>query len=146
MDQQLRLAGILYIVAGALFIVGAIAAIVIMGGTDEILNITKQERENNAVPGISGLPLNGVLIIAYCVFNIALGLPLIAAGIGVMKLEPWGRMLGILVAGVSLANIPFGTALGIFGLTVLFADEVEPLFDEPVRRRATRPQTRRGGQ
>ena len=98
MDRQLRLAGILYIVAGALFIVGAIAAVLVMGGTDEILSITKLERENNAVPGISGLPLGGVLIIAYCVFNIALGLPLIAAGIGVLKLEPWGRMLGILVA------------------------------------------------
>ena len=70
---------------------------------------------------------------------------MIAAGIGVMRVEPWGRMLGILVSGVNLANIPLGSALGIFGLTVLFADEVEPLFDEPLRRPTTLPQTRRGG-
>ncbi len=46
----------------------------------------------------------------------ALGL---AAGVGLMQRATWARMLAIVLGVISLINMPFGTALGIYTLWVL---------------------------
>lgn len=43
----------------------------------------------------------------------------IAAGLGLLQRQDWGRILAIVFGVVSLINIPFGTALGIYTLWVL---------------------------
>jgi hypothetical protein len=56
------------------------------------------------------------------------GLLGIACGIGLLTFKPWGRILGIIFSAISLIEIPLGTALGIYGLWVLFNKETEALF------------------
>jgi hypothetical protein len=48
-----------------------------------------------------------------------LALPGIAAGYGLLKGRPWGRVLAIVVAVLGLINFPVGTAIGIYALWVL---------------------------
>ena len=43
----------------------------------------------------------------------------IAAGLGLLQRQDWGRVLAIVLGVISLINIPFGTALGIYTLWVL---------------------------
>lgn len=43
----------------------------------------------------------------------------IAAGLGLLQRQDWGRILAIVLGVISLINIPFGTALGIYTLWVL---------------------------
>lgn len=43
----------------------------------------------------------------------------IAAGIGLLTRQSWARLLTILLGGVSLIDMPLGTALGIYTLWVL---------------------------
>ena len=43
----------------------------------------------------------------------------IIAGWALLQREPWGRILSLVVAFISLFNIPLGTALGIYTLWVL---------------------------
>jgi hypothetical protein len=43
----------------------------------------------------------------------------IIAGYGLLQREPWARMLAIIMGVVSLLEMPFGTALGIYTLWVL---------------------------
>ena len=74
------------------------------------------------------LPIIGVAGTALVVFLIAVSLPGLVAGIGLLKGRPWARILGIVVALVNLINIPFGTIVGIYGLWVLFNRETEALF------------------
>jgi len=57
-------------------------------------------------------------------------LPGLIAGIGLLKLRPWARILGIVVAVLYLIHIPFGTIVGIYGLWVLFNKDTERLFAE----------------
>jgi hypothetical protein len=47
---------------------------------------------------------------------------------GLHNLTPWGRILGILVAAVSLLGVPVGTTLAIFLLIYYFKPEVQAAF------------------
>jgi hypothetical protein len=57
-----------------------------------------------------------------------LSLPSIVAGIGLLKFQEWARILATVVGCISLFDIPFGTALGIYTLITLFDDETIGLF------------------
>lgn len=49
----------------------------------------------------------------------------LVAGWGLLQREPWGRTLAIVLGCVSLIDIPFGTALGIYTLWVLLPAQSE---------------------
>jgi hypothetical protein len=49
----------------------------------------------------------------------------IAAGWGLLERQPWARMLAILLGFISLLEMPFGTALGIYTLWVLLPAQSE---------------------
>jgi hypothetical protein len=61
---------------------------------------------------------------------LVLSLPGIIAGIGLLSFKPWARILTIVVSILDLLNIPFGTALGVYGLWVLFNDDGARLFEQ----------------
>jgi hypothetical protein len=63
---------------------------------------------------------------------LALSIPAIIAGIGLMKYQSWARILTIVLSILDLVSIPFGTALGIYGLWVLFTAEGARLFEQRV--------------
>jgi hypothetical protein len=48
--------------------------------------------------------------------------------VGLLKFQPWARVLTIVLCAINLLNVPFGTALGIYGLWVLLNSETEQLF------------------
>jgi hypothetical protein len=76
------------------------------------------------------LPIIGIAGTALVVFLAAVSLPGLIAGIGLLKRRPWARILGIIVAILSLVNIPIGTIVGIYGLWVLFSSETEQILSE----------------
>ena len=78
------------------------------------------------------LPIIGIAGTALVVFLVAVSLPGLIAGIGLLKRRPWARILGIIVAVLSLVNIPIGTIVGIYGLWVLFSKETEQLLESGV--------------
>jgi uncharacterized membrane protein len=48
-----------------------------------------------------------------------------AAGFGLLQRAGWGRMMALIMGFLSLFNMPFGTALGIYTLYVLLATNGE---------------------
>jgi len=58
-----------------------------------------------------------------------LSLPGIVTGIGLLRLRPWARILGIVLSALSLLMVPFGSLLGIYGLWVLLSKDTERLFN-----------------
>jgi hypothetical protein len=65
-------------------------------------------------------------------FLALLGLPKIIGGIGLLKGHEWGRILILVVSFLSLLNIPFGTALGIYSMIILFNPQTVKLFNPQV--------------
>jgi hypothetical protein len=77
------------------------------------------------------LPILGFTGAALGAFMLALSLPGIVAGIGLLKFKPWARILTIVLSALNLMNIPFGTILGVYGLWVMLSDEGSRLFVRP---------------
>ena len=55
---------------------------------------------------------------------------LFAAGWGLMHREPWGRMVAIVAAFLSLFKFPVGTALGIWTLVTLMGYRNQTLYEQ----------------
>ena len=74
----------------------------------------------------------GFVGLAGAAFLIILALPGLLAGYGLLKQRRWGRFLAIVVAVIDLFEIPIGTAIGVYGLWVLTAEEAGAYFAEPL--------------
>jgi len=59
-------------------------------------------------------------------------------GWGLMQREPWARILLLVLAFISLINIPFGTALGVYTLWVLLPGPSQREYDALVATREAR--------
>jgi hypothetical protein len=59
-----------------------------------------------------------------------LGLPGLAAGIGLLARKAWARYLAIVIAVLGMANVPVGTLIGLCAAAVLLQDEASAYFGE----------------
>ena len=72
-----------------------------------------------ATPAAEAISTGAVVIggVVFVILFLAVGLLPLIVGYGFRKRAPWVKPLGILVAIVSLVNIPIGTALGVYTMT-----------------------------
>ncbi len=124
MRDQIRLIGILNVVLGS---IGALIGVVIFlafGGLASAVGF--------GASGDSGIaPASLLAVIGFVVagFIIVLSLPMIIGGWGLMTFKPWSRILMIVVSAINLIHVPFGTALGIFGLIVLLNEQSRQILE-----------------
>ncbi len=104
---------------GALGLVAAIAVLFGIGLPTGIV-ISQGETEAAGILGIIAFFITGFLLL--------ISLPGIIGGWGLYQGRPWGRLVVIILGFLQLLNIPFGTALGIYTLWVLFKDPQPPAF------------------
>ena len=123
MQQHVKILAILNIIWGGMLAVGAVIVFMVMGS---IAGFVSASEESPAAAPIIGAVAFGVAI-----FLLILSAPSIIAGFGLLKYRPWSRILTIILSGLHLLSIPFGTALGIYGLWVLLNSQTEPLFRDP---------------
>ena len=77
------------------------------------------------------VPILGIAGTALALVLLLFSAPGLITGWGLLKLRPWARILGIVLAVIGLINFPIGTAVGIYGLWVLLTKETERLFNVP---------------
>lgn len=122
MQTHLKVLAVLFIVFGALGVVAALGLMAIFGVGAGIVGATGDPDAALAIPiiGITGMALT--------IFLLALSVPGLITGFGLLKLKPWARILAIVLSAINLINIPFGTILGVYGLWVLLNGETERMF------------------
>ena len=76
----------------------------------------------------------GPVFFGLLLFHLVAGIPMTVAGVFLLQLHEWSRLMVIVLSAVNLLNVPFGSALGTYGLWVLLSPETEPLFTDPVLR------------
>jgi len=72
---------------------------------------------------------SAILHFAWIMIGVRAGLA-IAAGWGLMERAAWGRVVAIVAAFLSLLQIPFGTAIGIWTLVTLLGYRNTSLYDQ----------------
>jgi hypothetical protein len=123
MTTHVKVLGVLFIVLNALALCAALFLALGVGVATSIVGQAAPP-EDAAI----ALPIIGVAGTALVVFLLAVSLPGLITGIGLLKFQPWARIVGIVLAAINLINIPFGTAVGIYALWVLLNKETEVLF------------------
>jgi hypothetical protein len=129
MRDHIRIVAYLNIVLGALGVVAALIVLLVFGGVAGIVGL---RNPGHLHAWHVAIPVLGIVGFAIFVLVLVLSLPGIIAGVGLLKLRPWARILGIVLSALNLPGVPIGTALGIYGLWVLLHPETERIFAGPL--------------
>ena len=121
MEQHVKILAVLNIVLGALGVLAALVILIFFGGLAGIAGSTP-DWDADLGAAVLGL-IGGVAFFVVMV----LSAPTLIAGIGLLNYSPWAKTLTMIVSALHLFNVPFGTALGIYGLWVLSKDETAAL-------------------
>lgn len=111
-EQHLKLLGILWIAYAVLHAIGA-AVLLIVANT-----IFGQYSGRHAGFLHPLLQTIGIVVLAKAA-------ACVIAGFGLLERQNWARTLSLIVAFISLINVPFGTAMGIYTLWVFLSPQAE---------------------
>lgn len=128
MDTHVKVLGVLFLALSALGVLFALFILLTLGGAAGVVGAAA-DMEDAAI----ALPIIGITGMALVTVTLALSLPGIFAGWGLLTFKPWARILAIVLSILHLFNVPFGTVLGIYGLWVLLNKDTEPLFTPSAR-------------
>lgn len=125
MATHVKVLGIIHIVFGGLGLLAGIIVLAVFGGLAGLISGSGEGGALAAIPLVGGL--GGII----SVILLVLSLPGLIVGIGLLEFRSWARVAGIVLSAINLLHIPFGTALGIYGLWVLLNRDTEQLFARP---------------
>ena len=125
MANHVKILGAIYIGLSTISLLAALFLAMAVGTASAIVG-TAADPNDAAV----ALPIIGIAGSALVAFLVVVSLPGLIAGIGLLKMRPWARIVGIIVAVLSLLNIPLGTIVGIYALWVLFNRETEQILSD----------------
>jgi len=117
-QQHLNTLSVLWLVVGALNLLGAFAVMVI--GNVVIANIF---RIANPAPPVAVEPFIHAIFTVIGLFIGIKGIFAVGAGWGLLQHASWARTMALVMAFIELIAFPFGTALGIYTLIVLLPQD-----------------------
>ena len=127
MQTHVKVVAVLFIVIGGLNLLAAALFGVGAGIAGMAVGMS------NDPDAAAALPIIGLAGGALVAFLLILGLPPVIVGIGLMKFREWARIAGIVISALLIFHIPFGTAIGIYGLWTLLNSETARLMGEGPR-------------
>jgi len=128
MREHVKILGILNIVMGSLTALGGLVVLLATGSIASLIVMGLQD-SGDADGARFAAPLVGVIGSIIGIFLLALALPAILGGWGLLNYKSWSRILMIVISGLSLLHFPIGTALGIYGLWVLLNEQSRQLLE-----------------
>jgi hypothetical protein len=123
MSSHVRVLAILQIVYASVGLLLGLGVGLLFGGIATIVGFSASLE--NSVVAVPILATIGGLAASIL---IALSLPRLIAGIGLLKHRNWGRILTFVVSVLGMLDFPLGTGLGIYALWVLLHRDTTPLF------------------
>jgi len=122
MEQHVKVVAILNIVCGGLGLLLALVVLLFFGGMAGVVHSDPSPDSDVGVAALGAIGVVGFVAIA------VISVPSVIGGIGLLKFREWARILVIVMSALNLINIPFGTALGVYGLWTLLNDGTRTLF------------------
>ena len=126
METHVKVLAILYLAFAGLSVLFGLTVLFVTGALTYVAGGAAPPGDADlAIPLIR---LAGAVVTFFCV---GWAVPGFVIGLGLLKRRPWARLLGLVMSALSLMYVPFGTALGVYGLWVLFHRDSERLFAGP---------------
>ena len=127
-QRHIQLLAIFWLAMGALNVVGG--AVLLIVGSTFFPHLHDMGAPSDVPTGFLSTIVStiGILVLAKSAFGFL-------AGWGLTQREPWARVLALVLAFISLFNIPFGTAIGIYTLWVLLPGQAQQEYDALVAAR-----------
>jgi hypothetical protein len=120
-QQHIHLLGILWLAISALNVVGGVVLYILANTLfAHMHDLGAPEAPTAFLRPL--LSVVAILILAKAAFGFM-------AGWGLLKREPWARILTLVLAFLALVNVPFGTALGVYTLWVLLPGTAEQEYE-----------------
>ena len=123
METHVKVLAILYLVLSGCMALFALMLMLIFGGASAVVGATAPPED-----AVIALPIMGITGVALAGFSLALAIPGLLAGYGLLKRQNWARILTIILSAIQLLNIPVGTLLGAYGLWVMLSKDTERVF------------------
>jgi hypothetical protein len=116
--------GVLFIVWGVLTTLVGLSTLAL--GVSAVALIASASRGGGGGQVAAGV--TAVVFAALALAAIIWGVVHIAVGVPLRQRKPWARLVALMLGGVDLLLLPYGTALGIYTLWVLLNEEGKSLF------------------
>ena len=124
MTTHVKAVAVLFLILGIFGLMAALGVAMAFGVASGIVGANAEPHDAAIALPIIGL--TGTMLVAYL---LATSLPGLIAAIGLLRLRPWARVLGIVAAVLYLIHIPFGTAVGAYAIWVLVNKDTERLLE-----------------
>lgn len=122
MQGHVRFLAILNIVLGSLGLLVGIGLFFLLGGIGAAVGTAGDANAFLALPILGAI--GGLVFMILFIFSA----PQIIGGIGLLKGQPWARILMIVLSAMNLISVPIGTLTGAYGLWVLLNEETTRMF------------------
>ena len=116
--------GVLFIVWGVLTTLVGLSTLAL--GVSAVALIASASRGGGGGQVAAGV--TAVVFTALALAAIIWGVVHIAVGVPLRQRKPWARLVALMLGGVDLLLLPYGTALGVYTLWVLLNEEGKSLF------------------
>ena len=126
-EQHVRMLGIFWIAYGAITALLGMGCFLAAAIVSNIIRFGGPGGPPHFVPPLLHVIGTAVLFLSMVGF---------LAGWGLINREPWARMLTIVLSFIAMFKVPFGTALGIYGLWVLLPAESEREYEKSSKQSA----------
>jgi hypothetical protein len=121
--SHVELLGVLFIVWGLLTTLVGVSTLAL--GVGAVALITSANRNEG---GQFAAGLTAAIFTALAVIAIIWGAAHVVVGVPLRRRRPWSRIMALMLGSIDLLLLPYGTALGLYGLWVLLHEEGKALF------------------
>jgi len=116
MEGHVKIVAWLHIIYSIFYVlIGALIMLILTGA-----GFISQDKTAFLITGGVGAFVAAILCI--------IAVPGIIAGVGLLKMKPWARILAIIVGALHLLSFPLGTAIGVYTIVVMLNDGVTAMF------------------
>jgi hypothetical protein len=123
MVPHVDLLGMLFIVWGLLTTLVGVSTLALGVGAVALITSANRSEGGQFAAGLTAAVFTTLAIIA-----IVWGAAHVAVGVPLRRRRPWSRMAALMLGSIDLLLLPYGTALGLYGLWVLLHEDGKKLF------------------
>ena len=123
MASQVDLLGVLFIIWGLLTTLVGVSTLALGVGAVALITSANRTEGGQFAAGLTAAIFTTLAIIA-----ILWGAAHVVVGVPLRRRRPWSRIMALVLGSIDLLLLPYGTALGLYGLWVLLHEDGKKLF------------------